>query len=412
MEGIMQRSGIFVYPFLVPAVLLFLFCTHSLSAAAGSLVSIRFERSYSRAEIDRMASQLFDSVPAPAARYSVDVHIIRYESRDLDDRPTIVTAQLFVPRYDKPAERPVYVMAPGTTGLTDACRTSREHEVGVNWGLYRHHVLSHAGQGVIGVIPDYMYFGVPDRLQPYFVPEAEGRVLLDTIRAVMRYFRDNTTEVRPFPGVFLAGFSQGGHAAFAAADIQKRYAPDARIAGIIGYGPTTDIESLFRTFSVVAPPIIYTYARLYGTEVFDPGAMLPEKYLRSLEADVRRLCILGLQSYYPWKPGPLFLPAFTRALVNKTLETEYPEIHRIFRINSTGLSGHGIPALILQGSNDVVVDTEDQAVFVTALREAGSDVRYLVYPGNRHDTRQAGFSDAREWMQQHMQQHTNTERIQ
>ncbi len=367
-------------------------------AGAGSLVSVSHEASYSAREVNSSSARLFTGGGAPTAIFDVDVYAIRYESTGLDQEPTPIYAHLFVPRYARQTTRPLYVFGAGTTGLSDGCRTSREAEAGVNWGLYRNHMLAVAGQGVIGVLPDYMYFGVPERLQAYFVPEAEGRVMLDAVRAAHAYFEDSGTAVRPARGAVLAGFSQGGHAIFAAADIAADYAPELRISGLIGYGPTTNIEQLFREFSVVAAPLIYTYAEIYGKERFDPALMLQDRWLENLPVDVRRLCILGLQNYYPWGPEGLFRRPFLNALRNRQLDTEFPEIHAILTENSTGLSGHGVPVLILQGGNDVVVNLQDQAEFAQELRDRGSEVEYIVYPGNRHDTRQIGFTDALNWM--------------
>jgi len=367
-------------------------------AGAGSLVSVSHEASYSAREVNSSSARLFTGGGAPNAIYDVDVYALRYESTGLDQKPTPIFAHLFVPRYARQTTRPLYVFGAGTTGLSDGCRTSRESEAGVNWGLYRNHMLAIAGQGVIGVLPDYMYFGVPERLQAYFVPEAEGRVMIDAVRAVHAFFESAGTAVRPAPGAVFAGFSQGGHAIFAAADIAAEYAPELQISGLIGYGPTTNIEQLFREFSVVAAPLVYTYAELYGRDRFDPAIMLQDRWLENLAVDVRRLCILGLQNYYPWGPEGLFRRPFLNALRNRQLDTEFPEIHSILTENSPGLSGHGVPVLILQGGNDVVVNLQEQAEFAQDLRSRGSEVEYIVYPGNRHDTRQIGFSDALDWM--------------
>ncbi|MCA1754946.1 MAG: hypothetical protein LC641_09680 [Spirochaeta sp.] len=369
-----------------------------LFAGAGSLVSATHQASYSAREINSSSARLFTGGDVPNAIFDVDVYALRYESTGLDQEPTPIYAHLFIPRYARQTTRPLYVFGAGTTGLSDGCRTSREAEAGVNWGLYRNHMLAVAGQGVIGVLPDYMYFGVPDRLQAYFVPDAEGRVLLDAVRAAHAFFEDSETAVRPAPGAVFAGFSQGGHAIFAAADIAAEYAPELEISGLIGYGPTTNIEQLFREFSVVAAPLIYTYAEIYGRNRFDPGIMLQDRWLENLAVDVRRLCILGLQNYYPWGPEGLFRRPFLNALRNRRLHISFPEIHSILRENSTGLSGHGVPVLILQGGNDVVVNLRDQAEFAQNLQDRGSEVEYVVYPGNRHDTRQIGFSDALSWM--------------
>ena len=373
---------------------------------SGRIISAQHEVTYSPAQVDSHARRLFGT-DTPSANHGVDIYRLEFESIDLSGQPTTVYAQLFVPRLSEPAGRPVYVFGAGTTGLTDLCRTSREHEAGVNWGLYRNHLLAHAGQGIIGILPDYMHFGDPGELQPYFVPAAEGRVMLDAARAVYGFFSVGYHGAVPLRAPFLAGFSQGGHAIFAAADMAASYAPELDIAGLIGYGSTTDIEDIFREFTVVAAPIIYTYARLYGEDRFDPAVMLQDRWLNNLAIDIRRLCILGLQDYYPWGPDSFFRPDFLRSLRNRSLAEDFPAIHAILRENRTGLSGHGIPALILQGGNDVVINLDDQQRFVSQLRDTGSEVRYLVYPGSRHDTRQIGFSDALDWMLDHaeLQEH-------
>jgi pimeloyl-ACP methyl ester carboxylesterase len=294
--------------------------------------------------------------------------------------------------------RPVYVFAPGSTGLVEPCRPSNEHVAGIHWGYYRSHVLAIASQGVIGILPDYVGFGDPERVQPYFSSAAEGQTLLDAIRAVRSYFKSHPAKVLPAPGAFVAGYSQGGHAAFAAADLNSRYAPDVRIAGVIGYGPTTNPEVLFREFTVVAPMVVYTYSKLYGKERFDPADILAEPWLSNLEDDVTRQCVGGMQSYYPWQPRKLFNPRFADALLSGRLAESFPKIDAILRENSSGLSRHRIPALILQGSEDVVIRFTSQDAFVRALCRAGSAVTYLRFPGSRHDTRQIGFAEVLKWM--------------
>jgi pimeloyl-ACP methyl ester carboxylesterase len=331
------------------------------------------------------------------ANYAVDTYTIRFASTALDGSITPITAQLFVPQLQEAEERPVYVFGPGSTGLIDRCAPSREHIAGINWGQYRAHILVHARQGKFGILPDYMGFGVPDMNQPYFSAVAEGRVMLDAIRAVHNFAATQETTARP-GGAFIAGYSQGGHAAFAAADLQADYAPDVPILGIIGYGPTTNIQALFREFTVVAPMVTYVYANLYGAERFDPNAILQDRWLGSLTNDVTSQCIGGIQSFYPWEAANLFREDFNESLHNDTLQETHPEIHAIMEENNTGLTGHGIPALILQGTDDPVVFVSSQNAFVHRLCETGAPVQYLHYIGTRHDTRVVGFGEALEWM--------------
>lgn len=368
-------------------------------AGPGELTAVELVETLSPAAVDRIVKGLFEELKMPAAAFPVDCYTLRFQSLYPDGSPAPATAQLFVPR--NPAEElpAVYLFAPGTTGLVNNCRPSREHIAGIRWGLYRSHVLAFAGQGFLGVLPDYLGFADPGRLQPYMSALAEGRLVLDAVRAARRFLERSTGGGLPRgrPPVFAAGFSQGGHAAFAAADLQRAYAPEARLTGIIGYGPSTDLEALFREFPVAAPMAVYTFSKLYGSERFDPALILGRRWAASLERDVTRQCVGGMQQYYPWSARELFTTAFSEALFARKLEQSYPEIHRILRENSTGLSRHRVPSLILQGTDDVVVSLASQEQFARRLCQAGNAVRFVVYKG-RHDTRQVGFWEVLEWM--------------
>jgi pimeloyl-ACP methyl ester carboxylesterase len=358
----------------------------------GTITSSELVETLSPAAVDKAATELFEEAKKPSASFAVDCYTLRFLSRYPDDTPASVTAQVFVPRSPGKAPPAIYLFAPGSTGLVNACRPSREHIAGIHWGLYRDHVLAFAGQGLIGVLPDYLGFGDPGRLQPYMSAVAEGHMVLDAIRAVHRFLGQEKLPV------FVAGFSQGGHAAFAAADLERSYAPELRISGIIGYGPTTDLEAMFREFPVVAPMAVYTFSLMYGTERFDPRLILGSRWVGSLARDVTRQCVGGMQQYYPWSARELFQPAFADALFARKLAEKYPEIHQILQENSTGLSRHHIPCLILQGTDDVVIRPASQEEFVHKLCQAGSAVRYVLYRGRRHDTRQIGYWEALDWM--------------
>ena len=386
---------------LAPAVLLLGAPAAARPLEPGALTAVERVETLPPSEVDRIVAGLFEEARQPAAAFPVDCYTLRFQSLYPDGSPASATAQLFLPRI--PESGPptmMYLFAPGSTGLTNACRPSREHIAGIRWGLYRSHVLAFAGQGFLGVLPDYLGFGDPGRLQPYMSAVAEGRLVLDAIRAARR-FLEQTTEARlprGKPAVFVSGFSQGGHAIFAAADLQRAYAPEVRLSGIIGYGPTTDLEALFREFPVAAPMAIYTYSQMYGTERFDPGLILRSRWAGSLAHDVTRQCVGGMQQYYPWSARELFTPAFADALFARDLQTGFPEIHRILKENSSGLTRHRVPCLILQGTDDIVVKPASQELFVRRLCQAGSPVRYVLYQG-RHDTRQVGYWEALEWMQ-------------
>jgi acetyl esterase/lipase len=390
--------------FFLAILAMYLVSIYSLSALAvpGGIIDVRFDRKYSPQEIDKLDLQLFKPERgeyAPRAKFTVDAYWLIYESTALNGSSTEVTAQMFIPRYSTNLERPIYLFAPGSTGITSACRPSREHTTGIRWGQYRTHVLTHAGQGVIGLLPDYMHFNEPDKVQPYLIAEAEGRIVLDALRAIRHYFVKADYAVRPAKAAFVAGYSQGGHAAFAAADLQASYAPDVHLSGVIGYGPSTDLQNLFKEFTVIAPLVAYVYSRIYGFEAFNPAEVLADKWFKTLDYDVTRQCIGSIQTYYPWNPREMFRAEFADALLKGQLEAKYPSVYRLLTKNSSGLAGHKIPALILQGTDDVVVWEKSQLQFVRRLCEAGSAVHYVLYKGAKHDTRQIGFGVAQRWME-------------
>lgn len=362
-----------------------------------NILEVRFEGTMSEREVEDFASPLFDGYDQPESRYPVEVWEIFVLGPYPGHQPTPVRVQVFVPVMEA-IPRAAYLFAPGSTGLINPCRASREHVAGIRWGLYRAHVLSVAAQGFVGILPDYPGFEDPALTQPYFHKETEAANIFAVLEAVDRWLDDripggisNMTRV-------AAGFSQGGHAAFAAADYNDRFGGYLPIDGAIGYGPSTDISALLQEYPGVAPMIVQSFVRIYGSEAFDPYAILQRQWAERLEYDTTRQCVGGMQAYYPHDAEGLLQKTFFQALRDGNLADAYPSIATIVAENNAGVDSHGVSALILQGTNDIVVSTESQTRFVEMLRAAGNDVRYIIYDGARHDTRQVGFFEALSWI--------------
>jgi hypothetical protein len=119
----------------------------------GTITSRELVETLSPAAVDKAVAELFEEAKKPSASFAVECYTLRFQSRYPDESPASVTAQVFVPRTPGQAPPAIYLFAPGSTGLVNACRPSREHIAGIHWGLYRDHVLAFAGQGFIGVLP-------------------------------------------------------------------------------------------------------------------------------------------------------------------------------------------------------------------------------------------------------------------
>jgi acetyl esterase/lipase len=345
-------------------------------------------------EIERLGPPLFEGFGTPNAHYDVATYRVVYRSTDFDGSPADIVAQLFVPVFAVPSERPVYAFGSGTTGIANVCAPSLEQPEVRRWGHYRTNMLAYAAKGFIAIFPDYLGFHDETRPQRYFSKQAEAHTMLDAIRAVYRFFDEHGERyaVRPSDKVFTAGYSQGGHAALAAADLRERYAPEVPLTGAIGYGQTNDVLTLLKEGPYYAPYIIYTYAQMYGYNEINPSALLQERWARSLTTDVNRLCVDQFQVYYPFDGSQLYTPAFYDALYNERLAEAFPAFYSRLRENASGLSGHGLPVLVVQGNQDIIITTPSQTRFVKALCEAGSLVEYHRLDGVRHrHTRPAGF---------------------
>ncbi|MFP4561838.1 MAG: lipase family protein [Spirochaetia bacterium] len=348
--------------------------------------------------IRREGLPLFNDFVIPSAKYEVETYRIVYRSTDFDGTPADIVAQIFIPRFDEREERPVYVFGSGTTGIADKCAPSLERPDIRRLGYYRANMLAYAGLGFISIIPDYLGFNDPGRDQRYFVKAAEGHVMLDAIRAVYDFFQRRTMTVRPSDEVFVAGDSQGGHAAFAAADMWKDYAPEVPLTGVIGYGATTDVTALLKEGPKYAPHVLYSYSQVYDD--IDPADYLKEKWVETLAADVAGMDVVDFQLFYPADSTMLYNEDFYTALYGNRLDEEFPALYKRLEENRSGLSGHGLPSLIVQGQKDTIARTPSQTKFVVELCRRDSPVRYLNIKGVTHrDTRAAGFQPTVLWMQ-------------
>lgn len=365
----------------------------------GTVVAFEFQGEFEVARLRSSIPSFFESYRAPEPKYAVRKYALTFASEDFDGSPVTIKAQAYFPVMAEPVEKPIYLFASGTTGIGDNCAPSLETPGTKRWGWYEQNMLAYATLGFIVIFPDYTGFNDPDRPQRYFSKLAEGRMMLDAIRATLSVFPVGGTGVRPSGAVFAAGYSQGGHAAMAAADLRPAYAPDLPLTGIVTYGSTNDVEALVREGPAYAPLIFYSYMSMYGKDKVRPGEYLKDRWMPSFEKDASTMPVDEFQTYYGFDYKALYRPEFASALYGGSLAKAYPDLARLFAENHTGLSGHGLPALVIQGDADFIVTTATQTKFVLALRGKGSLVRFIVFPKVSHRyTRMAGFDASVDWM--------------
>lgn len=352
--------------------------------------------------VNPAVARLYARSGMPGAKYGVARYRLTLASTNEQGQPITVAAQLYLPIMPSGARAPLYVMGPGTTGLANACAPTREQANLDNWGNYEAHMLSYAAQGYVAILPDWANFDEAGKLQPYFVADSEGRVMLDAARAARHFVQERRLGGRALTALsthtFLAGFSQGGHAAFAAADLAAAYAPELPISGVIGYAPAMDVGTLFRERPALGPYLARSYAARYG---LDPARVLQARWLGTLDREAGSMCVTDVYRHYPNAADHIYRPEFLAALRSGNLGRYDPALARLLARNAPGFapSGRTIPALVVTGLTDPIVTANAQLSFMRKSCAFGRAIVQREYAGANHfQARQYGFRDTLAWM--------------
>ncbi|WP_030179509.1 alpha/beta fold hydrolase [Streptomyces sp. NRRL S-813] len=175
---------------------------------------------------------------------------VMYKSTDAGGRPVAVTGAYIEPAAHWPGAgaRPLVVVAPGTMGQGDQCAASMalEHPVSFNGrtvsvGYEDLSVYRLLSRGAAVVVTDYVGLGATDRLHTYVDRVDEAHAVLDAARAAREVRGASVTAASP---VGLFGYSQGGGATAAAAELQPSYAPDVALAGTYAGAPPADLTEV------------------------------------------------------------------------------------------------------------------------------------------------------------------------
>ncbi|MFW0789914.1 alpha/beta fold hydrolase [Gordonia sp. CPCC 205333] len=172
------------------------------------------------------------AVPIPGS-----VQRMSYFSRTSANRSILVTGDLFLPSapWTGPGERRLISYAYGTQGQGDQCAPSVSGRTSPLAENVLIGALMNAGYAVVAT--DYQGLGTPE-LHSYTDRVASGRAVLDAARAALASGRGGLTRKSR---VALYGYSQGGGAVAAAAELAKSYAPELSIVGTVAGAPVVDL---------------------------------------------------------------------------------------------------------------------------------------------------------------------------
>ena len=180
-----------------------------------------------------------------------DARRIVYASTDTHGGPDVVSGSVLEPTapWTGDGPRPLLVIAPGTQGAADNCAPSMTMHFGTSPPPPSRHFLD---LGWAVAITDYQGLGTPGT-HTYLVREAQGRAVLDVARAAEKLIGEfgsggfgsggfGSDGAADTP-VAIFGFSQGGAASAAAAEMAGEYAPEVSIRAVYAGGVPADLPS-------------------------------------------------------------------------------------------------------------------------------------------------------------------------
>lgn len=171
--------------------------------------------------------------PATATR-------IMYSSTDTQGAPVAVTGTVLVPKlpWRGDGERPAIGYAAGTQGVGDQCAPSRTLSTGEQYEAVG--ISSLLAQGYAVVLTDYEGLGTAG-MHTYMVRQTQAHAVLDSLRAAQQVPGTGLSDSTP---TALVGYSQGGGASAAAAELAPSYAPELNVKSAVVGAPPADLTAV------------------------------------------------------------------------------------------------------------------------------------------------------------------------
>lgn len=327
-----------------------------------------------------------------ADRTDVTGTAVLYRSTGATGTGNAVSGTVYVPdaAWTGGGGRPIVGFGPGTQGTGDLCAPSQTLPLGSNYELNTVNALLDEGWAV--AVTDYEGMGTPGN-PTYIVKDAEAHALLDVVRAAQRLPGSGLSASSP---VGLVGYSQGGQATAAAAEVEAAYAPELDIRGAVAGGTPSELQEVsdhldgdgnafftFLAFAALGLDTAYgeldlaSYLNAEGQALFaeattGDGVCLGDGLALGAGKHIADLTT----------SSPLVTPAWQARIAEQRIGTAAP----------------AVPVFLYHGSNDQVIPPGQ----TDALREAwcglGADVVFESYPVDHLAGVTAGTTDATEFL--------------
>lgn len=308
-----------------------------------------------------------------------------------------IVARVYVPVAAQ--SYPLFVFAPGTTGIADHCAPTLENISQENLGNYNSNMIVQAAEGYTSVFTDYEGYNDPKKTEAYFISSSEARTLLGVVQTLIELQR-TTTKLQSvdLTKVFLSGYSQGGHAAVSAAQEWNQLPSNIKLEGIVEFAGADNVQALFYDSPWLASYLVQSYVDYYGSNL-QAFNVLQSKWLDEMRTTNEELCVNEANKHFPHSRKDIYTPAFLDAIESGTWPETLDQWHKIIDLNTTLKNVPNVPHLSIQGGSDPIVTAKTQTKNLATLCQQDHPVTYQEFPGiNHYDIRKAGFEFSNKWM--------------
>nr|WP_307851888.1 lipase family protein [Williamsia sp. CHRR-6] len=322
-------------------------------------------------------------IPAFPRPFPGAARTVMYTSRLQDGTPTAVTGTFIEPfvRWRGRGPQPTVVMAPGTVGQGDQCAPSKliatsvgidpsKPSIGLNYEIPFATALLASGYKVF--MTDYIGLGTPG-VHTYVNRVEEAHAVLDGARAALRLGRAPSNA----PVAFW-GYSQGGGASAAAAELASTYAPELNVRGTYAGAPPADLVKVLARVdgSSISGVIGYTVNALLARYpdlrpiIAREASPSGRRVLAQLAGD----CVGDTALRFGFRS--------TRELTTarqplSALVARYPQVLKAIDEQRIGRLRPNAPVLVDTGVNDDIIPHGQVLTLVSDWRAKGADVRLI-----------------------------------
>jgi dienelactone hydrolase len=311
-----------------------------------------------------------------------------YATSSATGAPSVVSATVLVPNVASggPAPRALVAYDPGATGMGDTCAPSRQMTDGT---FVEDGILADAlARGWALVVMDYPGLGTPGD-HTYLVNRALAYATLDGLRAALSIPELGLSPATPI-GVW--GYSEGGSAAVAAAELAASYAPELNLVGVAAGGVSGDLLQNAKALEgqiTFVPSVLMAigYNAAYPELALD--GFLNERGKREL-AEVREKCIVDAMLQF----------AFGH-ISDYTVRSPFDDTTFRQRLHENRLGQYAprFPVYLYHAENDEAVPLQIARALRDTYCAAGVSTSFKLLPGTDHLGGQAqGYPAAADWL--------------